>query len=253
MLAQIAQRFGVSAASFLEEQPAETAIALSTALIPEAQEEAAPAVLPEAPQKAADEPENPVPQELAAEPESAASQEDERGAAPVRHRRLRAAAVLAALLILAAVICAGAFGRKPSRFTMEQFTRAQQPQAGQAFLELSVRETPVQPVRGRPDSDAFFKFPVFIRETNGVGMTIERLTYVTFYQSGKTEAETLTGDILREGVGATFIGPGEIRVLNNTSPAQPKKRAVGLLIEGTDERGAPLSFHLLVPYAYGEN
>lgn len=156
------------------------------------------------------------------------------------------------LILFAVLLCAFMFSRKTetSRYSIEQFTQEQYAQDGRAFLELYTRKTPVQAVRGMPGADAFWKYPLFIKETNGVSITIERLTYVTFYQNGKTSVNTLTTDILNENAGATVIGANEIRVITENVPADKNKIGLGVLIEGTDENGNQLSFRHFIPYEY---
>ncbi len=156
------------------------------------------------------------------------------------------------LILFTVLLCAFIFSRKTetSRYSVEQFMHEQYAQDGQAFLKLYTRETPVQAVRGMPGADAFWKYPLFIKETNGIPIKIERLTYVTFYQNGKTTIDTLTTDILNENVGATVIGANEIRVITEDVPADKNKIGLGVLIEGTDENGNRLSFHHFIPYEY---
>ena len=164
----------------------------------------------------------------------------------------RTVRIAVALLLLVLLIAGLSLMRKPAggEFTIEQFTQAQSPQEGQAFLTISTRETPVQAIRGRPGTDAYWRYSVLVRETNGVGITLVRITYVTFYRSGRTSSVAYVTDILRENVGATTIGPNEIRLIQTMEPADRNTLGMGILIEGTDEHGNPLSFRQYIPYAY---
>lgn len=160
---------------------------------------------------------------------------------------------LTAILLICAALLAGlvsATRRGGEGFTIEQFTQAQSAQEGQAFLAISTRESPVQAIRGKPGTDAYWKYTVMIREQNGVGITLDRITYVTFYKNGKTSAVSCVTDILRENVGTTIIGPNEIRLIQAMETADRHTLGMGILIEGTDEHGNPLSFHQYIPYAY---
>lgn len=139
---------------------------------------------------------------------------------------------------------------KTNQFSIEWFSQAQEAQAGQAYLELYTRETPVFPSRGVPGADAFWKYPLFIKETNGVSIAVERLTYVTFYRDGSTSVDSQMVDIFHENVGMSVIGANEIRVITQDVPADKNKIGLGILIEGTDENGNQLSFHHFIPYEY---
>ena len=106
------------------------------------------------------------------------------------------------------------------------------------------------PFRGVPGADAFWKYPLFFKETNGISIAIERLTYVTFYRDGSTSVDSQRVDIFHENAGMSVIGANEIRVITQVVPADKNKIGLGVLIEGTDEKGNQLSFHHFIPYEY---
>lgn len=178
---------------------------------------------------------------------------DEVPPAPQPPRPRRRTVCLAAVLLLCAALVAGlALAPRPDGegFSIGQFTQAQSAQEGQAFLKISTRESPVQAIRGKPGTDAYWRYTVMIRETNGVSITLNRITYVTFYRNGRTSSVAYVTDILRENVGTTTIGANEIRLIQAMEPADRNTLGMGILIEGTDEYGNPLSFHQYIPYAY---
>lgn len=163
-------------------------------------------------------------------------------------RRIALFALILFLILLTVLV----FCRRPktNQFSIERFSQAQEAQAGQAYLELYTRETPVFPSRGAPGADAFWKYPLIIKETNGISIAVERLTYVTFYRDGSTSVDSQMVDIFHENVAMSVIGANEIRVITQDVPADKNKIGLGVLIEGTDENGNQLSFHHFIPYEY---
>ena len=164
-----------------------------------------------------------------------------------RRRIAHFALILFPILLMVFIYC---HRPETNQFSIERFLQAQEAQAGQAFLELYTRETPVFPFRGVPGADAFWKYPLFFKETNGISIAVERLTYVTFYRDGSTSVDSQQVDIFHENAGMSVIGANEIRVITQVVPADKNKIGLGVLIEGTDEKGNQLSFHHFIPYEY---
>ena len=129
-------------------------------------------------------------------PEEPARQRDEGKA-----RRLRlwlAAAAAAALALALGLALLPSPGRR-SGYTVEWFQQEAADVPDQAFVRIYTKAAlPVAIKQQTAESTPVWEYNLFIREENGVGVTVSELTCVRFYKSGKTDIYATTVDVFGE-------------------------------------------------------
>lgn len=183
-----------------------------------------------------------------APPEEPARQRDEGKA-----RRLRlwlAAAAAAALALALGLALLPSPGRR-SGYTVEWFQQEAADVPDQAFIRIYTKAAlPVAVKQQTAESTPVWEYNLFIREENGVGVTVSELTCVRFYKSGKTDIYATTVDVFgeRNGGRPSYIGGREMRRLSCGRTADRQSIGEGWMLRGTDDHGNPVCFTTYIPF-----
>ena len=183
-----------------------------------------------------------------APPEEPARQRDEGKA-----RRLRlwlAAAAAAALALALGLALLPSPGRR-SGYTVEWFQQEAADVPDQAFVRIYTKAAlPVAVKQQTAESTPVWEYNLFIREENGVGVTVSALTCVRFYKSGKTDIYATTVDVFgeRNGGRPSYIGGREMRRLSCGRTADRQSIGEGWMLRGTDDHGNPVCFTTYIPF-----
>ena len=186
-------------------------------------------------------------------PEEPARQRDEGKA-----RRLRpwlAAAAAAALALALGLALRPSPGRR-SGYTVEWFQQEAADVPDQAFIRIYTKAAlPVAVKQQTAESTPVWEYNLFIREENGVDVTVSELTCVRFYKSGKTDIYATTVDVFgeRNGGRPSYIGGREMRRLSCGRTADRQSIGEGWMLRGTDDHCNPVCFTTYIPFErYGQ-
>ena len=116
----------------------------------------------------------------------------------------------------------------------------------QAFVRIYTKAAlPVAIKQQTAESTPVWEYNLFIREENGVGVTVSELTCVRFYKSGKTDIYATTVDVFgeRNGGKPSYIGGREMRRLSCGRTADRQSIGEGWMLRGTDDHGNPVCFY----------
>ena len=170
-------------------------------------------------------------------PEEPARQRDEGKA---RRLRLWLAAAAAAALALA-------LGPSPGRrsgYTVEWFQQEAADVPDQAFVRIYTKAAlPVAIKQQTAESTPVWEYNLFIREENGVGVTVSELTCVRFYNASTVD---VFGE--RNGGRPSYIGGREMRRLSCGRTADRQSIGEGWMLRGTDDHGNPVCFTTYIPF-----
>lgn len=168
-------------------------------------------------------------------------------------RRLRlwlAAAAAAALALALGLALLPSPGRR-SGYTVEWFQQEAADVPDQAFVRIYTKAAlPVAVKQQTAESTPVWEYNLFIREENGVGVTVSELTCVRFYKSGKTDIYATTVDVFgeRNGGRPSYIGGREMRRLSCGRTADRQSIGEGWMLRGTDDHGNPVCFTAYIPF-----
>jgi len=120
---------------------------------------------------------------------------------------------------------------------------------GQAYLEIRPFSTPVRPsfVAFEPNFP-LWQIGLFVKETGGVPMTLDAITFVRFDAEHNVLANVrYEGDELPySGVSFTALEPGVAQMMTVSQPVDTTTE-YGLLFEGTDANGHAIRATTLIP------
>ena len=141
-------------------------------------------------------------------------------------------------------------GRR-SGYTVEWFQQEAADVPDQAFVRIYTKAAlPVAVKQQTAESTPVWEYNLFIREENGVGVTVSELTCVRFYKSGKTDIYASTVDVFgeRNGGRPSYIGGREMRRLSCGRTADRQSVGEGWMLRGTDDHGNPVCFTTYIPF-----
>ena len=141
-------------------------------------------------------------------------------------------------------------GRR-SGYTVEWFQQEAADVPDQAFVRIYTKAAlPVAVKQQTAESTPVWEYNLFIREENGVGVTVSELTCVRFYKSGKTDIYASTVDVFgeRNGGKPSYIGGREMRRLSCGRTADRQSIGEGWMLRGTDDHGNPVCFTTYIPF-----
>ena len=141
-------------------------------------------------------------------------------------------------------------GRR-SGYTVEWFQQEAADVPDQAFIRIYTKAAlPVAVKQQTAESTPVWEYNLFIREENGVGVTVSELTCVRFYKSGKTDIYASTVDVFgeRNGGRPSYIGGREMRRLSCGRTADRQSIGEGWMLRGTDDHGNPVCFTTYIPF-----
>ena len=185
-----------------------------------------------------------------APPEEPARQRDEGKARRLRLWLAAAAAAALALALGLALALLPSPGRR-SGYTVEWFQQEAADVPDQAFIRIYTKAAlPVAIKQQTAESTPVWEYNLFIREENGVGVTVSELTCVRFYKSGKTDIYATTVDVFgeRNGGRPSYIGGREMRRLSCGRTADRQSIGEGWMLRGTDDHGNPVCFTTYIPF-----
>ena len=141
-------------------------------------------------------------------------------------------------------------GRR-SGYTVEWFQQEAADVPDQAFVRIYTKAAlPVAVKQQTAESTPVWEYNLFIREENGVGVTVSELTCVRFYKSGKTDIYATTVDVFgeRNGGRPSYIGGREMRRLSCGRTADRQSVGEGWMLRGTDDHGNSVCFTTYIPF-----
>lgn len=188
-----------------------------------------------------------------APPETPTRQRDEGKARRLRPWLVAAAAAALALALGLALLPSP--GRR-SGYTVEWFQQEAADVPDQAFVCIYTKAAlPVAIKQQTAESTPVWEYNLFIREENGVGVTVSELACVRFYKSGKTDIYAKTVDVFgeRNGGRPSYIGGREIRRLSCGRTADRQSIGEGWMLRGTDDHGNPVCFTTYIPFELYRN
>lgn len=142
-------------------------------------------------------------------------------------------------------------GKDKSGYTVEWFQQPQQREEGKAYIAFTTHTTlPVPIEQQTAETTPTWNYTIYVKEQNGVGVTIDELTTVTFLKNGKNMVYAKTVDVFGERNG------GERATLARTRFAAyrfetwqiGRRLAPGWLIRGTDDNGNEVCFRAYFPF-----
>ena len=139
---------------------------------------------------------------------------------------------------------------------MEWFQQEAADVPDQAFIRIYTKAAlPVAVKQQTAESTPVWEYNLFIREENGVGVTVSELTCVRFYKSGKTNIYATTVDVFgeRNGGRPSYIGGREMRRLSCGRTADRQSVGEGWMLRGTDDHGNPVCFTAYIPFERYKN
>ena len=142
-------------------------------------------------------------------------------------------------------------GKDKSGYTVEWFQQPQQREDGKAYIAFTTHTTlPVPIEQQTAEATPTWSYTIYIKEQNGVGVTIDELTTVTFLKNGKNMVYAKTVDVFgeRNGGRKSYIGANEIRRIQIRNLADRQTIGAGWLIRGTDDNGNEVCFRAYFPF-----
>lgn len=169
---------------------------------------------------------------------------------PVKKRRmpLILAAVLGACLLAALVILLLIKNQPTTAYTLEWFRQEQHnDNPNQAFLEITPTDNPVKAVRRDLFGNGFgWYFEFDIVSKNDVALHIDSYDMTIFRSDGSSRTDRVEAVEFKNIFhGLDTVLPGGVYCHQGGFPLQDIEY-LGIVITGTDETGAKLSFHGLV-------
>lgn len=142
-------------------------------------------------------------------------------------------------------------GKDKSGYTVEWFQQPQQREEGKAYIAFTTHTTlPVPIEQQTAETTPTWNYTIYVKEQNGVGVTIDELTTVTFLKNGKNMVYAKTVDVFgeRNGGRKSYIGANEIRRIQIRNLADQQMIGAGWLIRGTDDNGNEVCFRAYFPF-----
>lgn len=111
-------------------------------------------------------------------------------------------------------------------------------------------DAPVPIEQQTAETTPTWNYTIYVKEQNGVGVTIDELTTVTFLKNGKNMVYAKTVDVFgeRNGGRKSYIGANEIRRIQIRNLADQQMIGAGWLIRGTDDNGNEVCFRAYFPF-----
>lgn len=135
-----------------------------------------------------------------------------------------------------------------SLYTKEWFAQDQSTSQESAYLHLYTRDPILQATRATPSSTPMWHYNVYLRETNGIGLTVESITFVTHKRDGSMIIDTRTDGAIMDLIGMCYIGANEYRWIYRSQPADSLTLGIGCVFEGIDNNQNEFCFRLFIPF-----
>ena len=164
----------------------------------------------------------------------------------------KAAAAMAALMVfLLVMLFVPDIRQNTNGYSVDWFQQPQQREKGKAYIAFTTHTTlPVPIEQQTAESTPTWSYTIYVKEQNGVGVTIDELTTVTFLKNGKNRVYAKTADVFgeRNGGRKSYIGANEIRRIQSRNLADKQTIGAGWLIRGTDDNGNEVCFRAYFPF-----
>ena len=166
-------------------------------------------------------------------------------------RILLLAAVLAAVLL-----CVAFLPNVISRAqypALELFQQETPQMDGLAYLRLLPGETPLKAFSYPEGTPPRWSTRIYLREMNGVGVTVERITTYLFEKNWLGHCRAVSRQVYSEfdiahQMGSEYIGPEQLRMILCDVTADSKTVGMGVEIETVDEYENEQIFRVYLPF-----
>ena len=162
-----------------------------------------------------------------------------------------AAAMVALMAFLIVMLFVPNIRQNTNGYSVDWFQQPQQREEGKAYIAFTTHTTlPVPIEQQTAESTPTWNYTIYVKEQNGVGVTIDELTTVTFLKNGKNMVYAKTVDVFgeRNGGRKSYIGANEIRRIQIRNLADQQMIGAGWLIRGTDDNGNEVCFRAYFPF-----
>lgn len=193
------------------------------------------------PPKQPEQPETPLETQPKIQPEQKAK--------PVIKRKT-AFILAAAAVFLFVMLYMPKFRQSGSGYTEDWFQQVQQNEPDKAYIVFTLHTTlPVPIEQQTAESTPTWGYTMYIKEQNGVGVTIDELTHVLFFKNGRTQVYAKTMDVFGENNGGqkSYIGANEMRRIQARRTADKQSTGEGWFIRGVDDNGNEVCFKVYIP------
>jgi len=134
-----------------------------------------------------------------------------------------------------------------SPYTIEWFSQVQTPEPGCAAVRTYSLESPAKARQNRPEATPMYQFPLFMKEENGVGCTIQEIVLVYFKGNRVLYIDSLAQDDFEDNsLGTPYIAANEYRRMGRSWFAGPET-GIGFWIRGIDDNGNPFESKYYLP------
>lgn len=158
--------------------------------------------------------------------------------------------IAAAAVFLLVMLYMPKLRQNGSGYTADWFQQIQQNEPGKAYIVFTTHTTlPVPIEQQTEESTPTWGYTLYLKEQNGIGVTIDELTHVIFMKNGQTAVYAKTMDVFGENNGGrkSYIGANEIRRIQTRRTADKQSVGEGWLIRGTDDNGNEVCFRVYIP------
>lgn len=183
------------------------------------------------------------------QPETQPKTQPERKSKPAITKRT-AVILAAAVVFLFVMLYMPKLRQSGSSYTVDWFQQAQQKEPGKAYIVFTTHTTlPVPIDQQTAESTPTWGYTMYIKEQNGIGVTVDELTHVLFFKNGRTQVYAKTMDVFGENNGGkkSYIGANEMRRIQPRRLADKLSTGEGWFIRGMDDNGNEVCFRVYIP------
>ena len=183
------------------------------------------------------------------QPETQPKTQPERKSKPAITKRT-AVILVAAAVLLFVMLYMPKLRQSGSGYTADWFQQTQQKEPGKAYIVFTTHTTLPVPINQQTEeSTPTWGYTMYIKEQNGIGVTVDELTHVLFFKNGRTQVYAKTMDVFGENNGGkkSYIGANEMRRIQTRRLADKLSTGEGWLIRGTDDNGNEVCFRVYIP------
>ena len=183
------------------------------------------------------------------QPETQPKNQPERKPKPAITKRT-AVILVAAAVSLFVMLYMPKLRQSGSSYTVDWFQQAQQKEPGKAYIVFTTHTTLPVPINQQTaESTPTWGYTMYIKEQNGIGVTVDELTHVLFFKNGRTQVYAKMMDVFGENNGGkkSYIGANEMRRIQTHRLADKLSTGEGWLIRGMDDNGNEVCFRVYIP------
>ena len=183
------------------------------------------------------------------QPETQPKTQPERKPKPAITKRT-AVILVAAAVFLFVMLYMPKLRQSGSGYTADWFQQAQQKEPGKAYIVFTTHTALPVPINQQTaESTPTWGYTMYIKEQNGIGVTVDELTHVLFFKNGRTQVYAKTMDVFGENNGGqkSYIGANEMRRIQPRRLADKLSTGEGWFIRGMDDNGNEVCFRVYIP------